>query len=288
MSSKWEKKIILLFCLVFFLIGGVNSLLAKEAVGKVDTLEGRVEIQPGKTKKWEALDVETKIYQKDTIKTGEDSRAKISFIDESIVSIGPEATIEIEKLIYTPAKNYRETALRLLIGKARFNVARLFSGNSKFEVYTPTAIAGVKGTNFVVDVISPDEVQVDVTEGQVDARIGNITTNLGEGSSVRVSVDRATGRVAVDCNRETVTITLGEMTFVVEEKEGIAINADGSVEVTSGEIIMYHEGRSQKLVKGAIIPTGVSPAIGREPLEPVVIESEPEEPELIEGTPYAP
>ena len=167
MSEKlWRR--VLLSLLIF--AGSTVYLSSADAVGKVTTMEGEVEVKPGESETWKALNLGDEVYPKDTIKTAEDSKVEIFFIDESSVSIGPQTTIKIEKLIYSPAKNYRDSSMRLLLGKTRFNVRRLFSRESKFEVRTPTAVAGVKGTRFIVWVLSPVLTRIAVDEGQVSVR----------------------------------------------------------------------------------------------------------------------
>src|SRR5207245_8550360 len=47
--------------------------------------------------------------------------------------------------------NQRSSVLRMIQGKARALVGKLFAGlGSKFEVHTPTAVAAARGTYFVV------------------------------------------------------------------------------------------------------------------------------------------
>ncbi len=136
------------------------SLYAQEAIGKVVSLDGIVEAKLGETGAWRALSVKSDIYEADTIKTAEDSKVNIFFIDETNVSIGPETTIKIEKLVCSPAQNHREGKMNVVMGKARFNVGKLFAKDSSFEVRTPTAVAGVKGTSFIVYVTSEQLTQL--------------------------------------------------------------------------------------------------------------------------------
>lgn len=136
------------------------SLYAQESIGKVVSLTGTVEAKLGEDSQWRALSKKSDIYEKDTIKTGENSKVDIFFVDETNVSIGPETIIKIEKLVCSPAQNHREGKLNVVMGKARFNVGKLFSKDSTFEVRTPTAVAGVKGTSFIVYVTSEQLTQL--------------------------------------------------------------------------------------------------------------------------------
>src|SRR3989442_13198368 len=91
------------------------------------------------------------VYFKDGIETQASSRAKALFQDDSILTVGENSRVEGSEYIYDPANSQRSTVLRMIQGKARALVGKLFAGlGSKFEVHTPTAVAAARGTYFVV------------------------------------------------------------------------------------------------------------------------------------------
>src|SRR2546427_12804512 len=91
------------------------------------------------------------VYFKDVIETQADSRAKALFDDDSILTVGENSRVEASEYIYDPANNQRSSVLRMIQGKARALVGKLFAGlGSRFEVHTPTAVAAARGTYFVV------------------------------------------------------------------------------------------------------------------------------------------
>ena len=175
-------KIVLITVLMF--TSAVGALFSQDAIGKVVSLDGTVEAKLDENGQWRALSEKSDIYEKDTIKTGEDSKVDISFVDETNVSIGAETTVKIEKLLCSPAQNHREGKLNVVMGKARFNVGKLFSKDSTFEVRTPTAVAGVKGTSFIVNVTSEQLTQLMGLSGVVT--ITNILPGV-EGESLLTS-----------------------------------------------------------------------------------------------------
>ena len=172
---KSISKIILITLLMF--TGAVAVSFSQEIVGKVVSLDGSAQAQLDENGAWRALSEKSDIYEKDTIKTGEDSQAVLFFVDETNVSIGPETTIKIEKLLCSPAQNHREGKLNVVMGKARFDVGKLFSKDSSFEVRTPTAVAGVKGTSFIVYVTSEQLTQLMGLSGAVT--VTSISPEIG-------------------------------------------------------------------------------------------------------------
>ena len=158
---------ILLVVTLVFLLSVPLSAWAKGPVGTIVTLTQTVEIKPAGAEEWRALKLKDKIYVGNLIRTGENSRVKIFFVDDSTISLGPLSTLKIEEHLFNAAENYRNSKFKLLLGKARVHVRGFFSPDSKYEVHTPTAVAGVKGTKFIVWVKSPVLTTVGVIQGQV-------------------------------------------------------------------------------------------------------------------------
>ncbi|MBC7320399.1 FecR domain-containing protein [bacterium] len=105
----------------------------------------------------------------DSLKTGENSYAELRFSDGSTVKINPETEVSI----------YRDY-LSLAIGYVRLYITKLFPN---FEVRTPSAIAGVRGTEFSVEVLEDQTTIVTVYEGEVDVTAQGRTLRLRKGES---------------------------------------------------------------------------------------------------------
>lgn len=97
----------------------------------------------------------------DSVITGEDSRAEISFQDGSAVRISDRA-----RLVVQQADTLR--SLKLFWGKVWARIAKLSSSKNCFQVETPTAVAGVRGTVFRVEIQADSTTRVAVEEGEVE------------------------------------------------------------------------------------------------------------------------
>lgn len=160
----------------------------KLIVGLVSTVEGTAEAQAEGETTWEKLAMKDDIYLGDTIRTKANSKVKLTFKDDSAVSLGPDASLQLKQFEYVPEKDQRVSTFTLSQGKARAIVGRIFGSNSKFEIETPTAVAGVRGTYFIVWVLSSEITKVFVLEGKVTVR--NVKTDVkGE---VEVTQGKAT------------------------------------------------------------------------------------------------
>src|ERR1700761_4369998 len=82
----------------------------------------------------------------DLVKTEKGGRARITLADQSILSLGSQAELRIVK---HDAKS-QQTALEMAYGRVRAQVANITRDGGSFELRTPTAVAGVIGTDFGV------------------------------------------------------------------------------------------------------------------------------------------
>lgn len=93
--------------------------------------------------------VGTKVSPGDTITSGPDSRAKVVMADKNVINISPDSKITIEKY-ENDGKDKKNVELKVEYGKLRASVEQKYDGEkSKFNIKTPTAVAGVRGTDFL-------------------------------------------------------------------------------------------------------------------------------------------
>jgi len=89
------------------------------------------------------------IFDRDEVTTGEESRAKIRFMDDSTVTMSPETTLNIAEYLESRGDDRGNSLLKLIKGKIR-----AVSGKNKLTVHTPTAAVATRGTEFFVYVFS--------------------------------------------------------------------------------------------------------------------------------------
>ncbi len=122
-----------------------------EPVGKVTSVEGRVDVtRSGKPA--ESVESGTDLHVGDIIRTKSKSRASVQFADGSTLRIAQETRLEITEFL--AGKKQTKGILNLFRGKifsAVKKTGRLFgkARKNRFEVRTPTAVVGVRGTEFI-------------------------------------------------------------------------------------------------------------------------------------------
>jgi hypothetical protein len=83
----------------------------------------------------------------DVVRTDKGGRARITLLDQSILSVGSQAELRIVK---HDAKS-QQTSIEVGYGRVRAEVAPVTQQGGSFEIKTPTAVAGVIGTTFGID-----------------------------------------------------------------------------------------------------------------------------------------
>lgn len=160
-------KMLALLVTVFGLTGA--TAWAGNVHGVLQVVKGDVQIKSGKDGKMSKGKIGGKVFPKDTIITGKDSRAKIVMVDNNVLNISPDSRIEIENYEYAPDQGKKEVLLNVLYGKVRSKVEQKYDGEtSKFQVKTRTAVAGVRGTDFIASYVPATNASSVVTfEGTV-------------------------------------------------------------------------------------------------------------------------
>jgi len=111
-----------------------------------------------------------------SITTGKNGFLTLAFPDESRVSIPSNSQVNLSKLRKTKYVASPRTEISLSEGKVESRVTSLSSNKGRFEVRSPLAVAGVRGTHFRVG-INADGTANEVLEGGVAVGTGNKKTN---------------------------------------------------------------------------------------------------------------
>jgi hypothetical protein len=124
---------------------------ADTQVAQVKTAAGQAEIVRNGGRA--AAKIGDPLFEKDTIETGTDGSIGITFIDNTVMSSGPNSEIMLEDYKFN-SSDYKGSMLtdvnKGTVSMISGDIARSSPGAMK--VKTPTAILGVRGTRFVIQV----------------------------------------------------------------------------------------------------------------------------------------
>lgn len=131
------------------------ALLFAGEVGAFAQVEGRVDILREGTSVAAPVKVGDNVSMGDVVRTKSDGKAEILFKDGTNLKLASETRIKIDEYTFNQDNSRNKAFLNLLRGKVRAVVSKTKSmpvstGSSSFNVQTPTAVAGVRGTDFFV------------------------------------------------------------------------------------------------------------------------------------------
>ncbi|MBW1794297.1 MAG: FecR domain-containing protein [Deltaproteobacteria bacterium] len=170
-----------------------------EPVGLIQTVTGHVVVLNRDTGEAYFAAAGDAVFQQDALFTLEESRCRIKFTTEDVITMGEDTRIEIEEFVDDHELQKKKSTIRMLKGKAMFYVVPLFRYKDvSTTVKTQTAVMGVRGTKFGVEVTFLDLAQTNTDdtetvvygfEGQVEvySYIDGATQMVGEGENLRVS-----------------------------------------------------------------------------------------------------
>jgi hypothetical protein len=129
----------------------ISPARAGSQIGQIKTVSGSAVIVRGGASL--AAKVGDPVFEKDTIETGADGAIGITFADNTVMSTGPNSEIALEEFKFDSGNfkgsmlaDMRKGTLSMVSG----DIARSSPGAMKIK--TPTAILGVRGTRFAVQV----------------------------------------------------------------------------------------------------------------------------------------
>ncbi|MEO6896104.1 MAG: FecR family protein [Caldimonas sp.] len=135
--------------LVLSVLGGVAS--ARADVGQIKVAQGSVTVD----RKGQSLpgQVGLLLEADDVLRTGADSSVGITMRDNSLLSAGPNSILSLERFEFDPTTSQGRFDAQLRRGTLAVISGRIAKKSPQaMTVRTPSAVLGVRGTEFVVSV----------------------------------------------------------------------------------------------------------------------------------------
>ncbi len=165
------KRILLILCIIFLFVLNTNCKDKKKEVTNLQA--GVITFNKGDNKlvskegKEQKIQREMFFFKEDTIRTGKDGIVDIQIVDGVIIRIKQNSELKLSEILIEDNGNIIKTKLDLKSGKVFTKTTKKLNGESSFVIATPTFVAGVRGTEFIVEE-SEDKEQTLVSDGAVN------------------------------------------------------------------------------------------------------------------------
>ena len=90
------------------------------------------------------------LVRDETVRTGIDSATRLVMADSTNLSLGPNATLKLDRTVFDDEHHYRDVVVRMTSGAFRFVTGH--SDKAAYKITTPLAAIGVRGTT--LDILS--------------------------------------------------------------------------------------------------------------------------------------
>lgn len=139
-----------LLALSLVLCAGAAS--ADERSGTFKTLEGSITLVRGE-RSLPAVPGGA-LREGDRIVTGANSAAAFALADGTVISVGPNTSLDLTHFVFDPTSQNGSLLLNLLQGTVRMITGIMGKTNPELvRVTTPTTVVGVRGTDFIVEAL---------------------------------------------------------------------------------------------------------------------------------------
>jgi len=149
-----------------------------------------VEIKKSSSVNWVEARVKDTLAENDMVKSGVNSKSSITFFDGSIINLESSTQVEIKQLT-----SNKPTAIRLKqeIGETLSKVEKLADSSSRYEIETPVAVAGVRGSQMRVKVAQDGTTNVQNVEGKISVTAQGVEVMIPVGNTSTVQPGQPPG-----------------------------------------------------------------------------------------------
>ncbi len=121
------------------------------------------------------------IYHNEVVETGDASATELVFLDETKLALGPNSSLVLDRFVYDPDPDKASFVMTATAGVFRFVSGKL--PKKSYEIRTPTATIGIRGTVLSIVVIpgNPDKMGIGpIVNVTVEQGVAEITSCGGE------------------------------------------------------------------------------------------------------------
>lgn len=137
---------------IFLSVGLILShgvAAAEDVVGSVKVAQGEAKIQRGAAVI--PATAGTRLFPGDVLQTGSDGQLGVILRDDTLLSLGPDSSLEIKDFLFAPADNHLSMVLNMLHGLVSYvsgKISKLAPDAVRIE--TPVGTVGVRGTRLLI------------------------------------------------------------------------------------------------------------------------------------------
>lgn len=228
--------------------------------------KGTVEVQKAGSEVWVKAAEGMLLQSGDSVKTAGSGNCALVWGKGNVVKVSPMSLISVDRLESDPFSGAGNVALNVKAGSLKAKTGKQSAPGAGFEIRTPTAVAGVRGTTVSVETGEDGASDVQCSEGLLEvSAVGGGTVEVKSGEKTKVVKDADPAPPVAMTPEEALKIDGDEdlkdsalETAAPEEEKAPPAEtqfecADGELEVTSeaGDVVPVTAGQKVAMVEEA-------------------------------------
>ncbi len=145
---NFRFRVVFIFAALVAALLSAGPIRAQSRIGEAVVIQNQVVRVAGPAAS--QINVGDGMLRDEVVRTGADSAARFVMADSTNLSLGPSATIKLDRTVFNDEHSYRDIAIRLTTGAFRFVTGH--SEKAAYKIVTPLATIGVRGT--ILDILS--------------------------------------------------------------------------------------------------------------------------------------
>ena len=141
---------------------------ADDSAAVVTLVDGKAHVYNKGEKRGRLLKKQDSVRKGQQIRVGDRSRLELKYPDGTVMRFAERSTVDIDELTYDRNTQNKNVRVNMGFGKLWASVKKLVTADSRVEVKTVNAVAGVRGTTYRVNVDEDASALVRVYDGSVD------------------------------------------------------------------------------------------------------------------------
>jgi hypothetical protein len=179
-----KKGMLFLFAAAWLLVIPA-AVFSQDVVAYIGEVSGEVTVVKANPGEEIPAEIGTLLISGDTLKTGADSYTSIIFQDDgSRVKLGENAMLTLNV-----SRKQKKLNKKMKLGRGKVWAKVTKKRDTDFQVNTPTSVASVKGTDFIVEEHDWGETWVWVLEGTVELSNGKKKVDVNKGEKGKATKD---------------------------------------------------------------------------------------------------
>jgi hypothetical protein len=183
--------------------------------------------------------------------TDKESKIELKLPDDSFIRFGERTTFELVSVAFDEKTKQHSIDVSMILGKTWANVSKLIGKRKRFEITTRTAVCGVRGTVYRVNVKKDDTVIVKVYWGEVLVK-NRAKADTAQQAVKSMKPSKVLGPQPIAGPRP---VSMEEWTYIVKSMQQITIRPDGtatkpfkfSAEADSNDWVRWNKERDEMI-----------------------------------------